>query len=141
MAAWVEREQPAEIGEHEWARLQEALQPVSESYLRRLVRESGVPLAPVVEGVRQEGMEALETSLLKLLDEYERGDAARRKTVRRLVIEAKDHARWLARRAERQNNELTRAVKEEMMRWMLTWLENPPLFRPWVALRKRRLET
>jgi len=50
------------------------------------------------------------------------------------VIEAKDHARWAARSAEK------RAVKEEMAMWMLTWLENPPLFRDWVALRRRSME-
>jgi hypothetical protein len=104
---------------------------VSEGYLRKLLRESGVPLAPMVEGVRQEDFESLERSLVALLDEYESGDRERRAQVRKLVIQAKDHARWAAR------NEEKRAVKEEMVLWMVTWLENPPVFREWVALRKR----
>jgi hypothetical protein len=132
LARWLEREQPAEIGEREWTAIELGLAPVSSGYLRRLLRESGVRLAPVVEGVRQEDMTTLERSLLALFDEYERGDAARRAMVRRLVIEAKDHARWSARRKPD-----TRPVKEEMALWMLTWLENPPLFRQWVQLRKR----
>jgi hypothetical protein len=82
----------------------------------------------MVEGVRQGTLDELESSLLALLDEFERGDANRRSAVRRLVITAKDHARW-AKRAE----------KEEMILWLLTWLENPPVFRDWVRLRRVRL--
>jgi hypothetical protein len=129
LAAWVARERPAEIGEREWEALRAALAPISETYLRKLLRASGVALAPLIEGVRQETIEALERSLVKLLDEYERGDGARRARVRRLVITAKDHARWASKKAEK------REEKEEMMLWMLTWLENPPLFREWVRLR------
>ncbi len=67
---------------------------------------------------------------MKLLYEYEHGDAARRARVRRLVITAKDHARWASKK------EAKRAEKEEMVLWMLTWLENPPLFAEWVRLRR-----
>lgn len=131
LAGWIARERPEQIGAAEWQALREALAPVSESYLRRLVRASGCPLAPLVEGVRQETFEALEASLAALLDEYERGGAESRAAARRLVIAAKDHARWAARREDRK------AEKEEMMLWMLTWLENPPLFREWIRLRRR----
>jgi hypothetical protein len=128
---WLERERPARIGESEWARLHVELGPVSGSHLRRLLRESGVPLAPLVEGVRQETFEALESSLLNMLREYEAGDAALRVSIRQLVIEAKDHARWAARIPEK------RAAKQEMALWILTWLENPPLFPQWVRLRRQ----
>ena len=131
LARWLERERPARIGEREWARLHVELAPVSGSYLRRLLRESGVPLAPLVEGVRQESFEALESSLLTFLQEYERADPAGRTSIRRVVIEAKEHARWAARNPEK------RAEKEEMALWMLTWLENPPLFPQWVKLRRQ----
>lgn len=131
LAEWLKRERPREIGETQWAALSAALAPVTESYLRKLLRASGVPLAPLVDGVRQESLEALEASLLKLLDEYEGGDAARRARIRRLVITAKDHARWASRKSANKRPE-----KEEMMLWMLTWLENPPLFREWVRLRR-----
>jgi hypothetical protein len=128
---WIERVQPTLIGEAEWDELARELNPVSTGYLRRLLRDSGVPLAPLIEGVRQENFEALETSLLKLLEEYQRRDPARRASIRRLVIDAKDHARWAAKKPEK------RAEKDEMALWMLTWLENPPLFPQWVQLRRR----
>jgi hypothetical protein len=134
LAAWMAREQPPEIGEPQWDALSTALAPISESYLRKLLRASGAPLAPLVEGVRQESLDALEVSLAKLLREYESGDAARRARIRRLVITAKDHARWVSRKSAAH-----RAEKEEMMLWMLTWLENPPLFPEWVRLRRAAL--
>jgi len=131
LSKWLAREHPARIGEREWARLHIDLGPISGSYLRRLLRESGVPLSPLVEGVRQESFEALESSLLKLLGEYERGDVIARTAVRRTVMEAKDHAKWAARVPEK------RAEKQEMALWMLTWLENPPLFPQWMRLRRQ----
>jgi hypothetical protein len=130
LAAWIARERAEEIGEAQWDGLLAALAPISETYLRKLLRASGVALASHVEGVRQETLDALEGSLVKLLEEYEHGDAARRARIRRLVIIAKDHARWASKKAEK------RAEKEEMMLWMLTWLENPPLFAEWVRLRR-----
>jgi hypothetical protein len=126
---WLERQRPARIGEREWAMLHVELAPVSGSYLRRLLRQSDVPLSPLVEGVRQDTFDALESSLLNLLKEYEGGDLAQKTAVRRLVIESKDHARWAARVPGK------RAEKQEMTLWMLTWLENPPLFPQWVRLR------
>ncbi len=119
---WIEREKPPLIGPDEFKQLAEALEPVSENYLRRMLRDSGVPLAPMVEGVRQSNLGALELSLLALLVEYEAGDAAHRSAVRKLVITARDHARW--------------THKEENLLWLTTWLENPPLFPAWVLLEK-----
>jgi len=127
---WLEQQRPARIGEMEWAMLHVDLAPISGSHLRRLLRESGVLLSPLVEGVRQESFDALENSLLSFLWEYEKADVAGRTSVRRAVIEAKEHARWAARNPEK------RAEKEEMALWMLTWLENPPLFPQWVRLRR-----
>ena len=120
------------IGAADFDRLRQALAPISESYLRKLLRDSGVPLDPMVEGVRQNNFDELETTLLSLLDAYDY-DAALRPNIRRLVITAKDHARWAARDPSK------RSEKEEMILWMLTWLENPPVFREWVKLRRARL--
>ena len=117
----------------EFQELRRVLAPVSESYLRKLLRESGFPLAPLVEGVRQATLDELETSLLRLLEEYHRAGPDRRTAVRRLVITAKDHARWAARREEQKS------TKQEMILWMTTWLENPPVFREWLILRKSKL--
>ena len=134
LTSWLEEHRPARIGEAEFAQLRTALAPVSENYLRKLVRECGVPLDPMVEGVRQANLDDLEASLLKLLEEYEQRDAAHRMAVRRLVITAKDHSRLAARNPEK------RAEKEEMILWLTTWLENPPLFAEWVQLRRRTTE-
>ena len=133
LAVWLERERPAEIGDGEWDRLRALLAPISENYLRRLLRESGAPLAPLIEGVRQESGDALEASLVKLLGEYEKGDPGRRVRARRAVILAKDHARWALRRLKSEDQ---KTDKQEMILWMTTWLENPPLFREWARLRR-----
>lgn len=125
LAGWIARQQPPQIGVKELEALKRELAPVSESYLRKLLRESGVPLAPMVDGVRQSNLDELESSLLALLAEYESGDAARKRLVRELVITAKDHARW--------------THKEENLLWLTTWLENPPLFPAWLRLRKNIL--
>jgi len=139
MIAWIERTAPRQIGEPEWEALLRLLAPISDGYLRRLLRdwakESGVPLGPLVEGVRQESFGVLESSLLRLLGEYEQGAAATRLRVRKLVIDAKEHARWTSKRAAARNEEKL-AEKGEMILWMLTWLENPPVFPEWVRLRR-----
>src|SRR5215831_10663358 len=82
LARWLEREHPEIIGEREWDDLRTLLAPVSESHLRHLLRDAGVPLEPLVEGVRQDSLDTLESSLLRLLDEYEAGDRDRRVLVR-----------------------------------------------------------
>jgi|SRR5665213_1146211 len=130
LASWLDEHRPSRVGEAEFAQLRAALAPVSESYLRKLLRECGVPLDAMVEGVRQATFGDLEASLLKLLEEYEQGDPSHRMAVRRLVITAKDHARLAARNPEK------RVEKEEMILWLTTWLENPPVFAEWVRIRR-----
>ncbi len=125
LAEWIAERQPSQIGTEDLAALKEALAPVSENYLRKLLRESGAPLAPMVDGVRQSSLDELESSLLALLAEYESGGGARQREVRNLVITAKDHARW--------------THKEENRLWLTTWLENPSLFPIWAKLRKEIL--
>ncbi len=125
LAEWIAERQPSQIGTEELAALKDALAPVSENYLRKLLRESGAPLAPMVDGVRQSSLDELESSLLALLAEYESGGGAHQREVRNLVITAKDHARW--------------THKEENLLWLTNWLENPSLFPAWVKLRKEFL--
>ncbi|MBY0505084.1 MAG: hypothetical protein K2X03_14320 [Bryobacteraceae bacterium] len=98
--------------------LRDSLAPISEAYLRKLLRASGVPLAPEVEGVRQEDFASLERTLLATRD-----PAA--------VREARRHAA-LARRSPKADW----AVKTEMMEWMRVWLETPAAFPVWLRLRK-----
>ncbi len=126
LAEWLDRVKPERIGEAEFGEIFRALAPVSENYLRKLLRESGAPLAPIIEGVRQSNLDELEASLLALLDEYESSDAPRRQAIRKMMITAKDYARWAKK-------------PDEMILWMTTWLENPPVFRTWLKLRRSRV--
>lgn len=106
----------------QWERLRRQLAPISDAYLRRLLRQSGKPLAPAVEGVRQEDFAQLERTLLAVTD-----PAA--------VREAKRHA-TLALRSPKAN----RAVKREMIEWMRVWLETPAAFPVWMRRRKNTPE-
>ena len=115
------------IDESVWQRIAEALAPTSASYLRKLVKAAGLPMSPMVEGVNQDTLDDLARTLAALQEEYEAGDTARKRTVRSLVITAKDHARWARQKPG----------KDEMLLWILTWLENPILFRDWLAIRRR----
>jgi len=107
------------------------LAPVDAHDLRRALRNCGKPLSSFVEGVRQNTFEELERTLVALGTEYEGSDAERRRSIRDLVITARDHARLAARRAK------SAPTKHEMVLWMNTWLENPGAFPLWVSLRKR----
>lgn len=125
-------ENPEPIDEARAARLRERLPAMSDRTFRDLLRASERALDPLVEGVRQESFENLERTLSALSQAYESGGDRRR--IRELVIVAKDHARLAGLRAD----EARRSAKDEMVLWMLTWLENPPLFPAWVELRKKR---
>lgn len=123
---WLASRSSAEVDEPLYAELRAAIPEVSEGTVKKALRESGLKLAPLVEGVRQDTLEHLERTLRALLDEYEQGDRARQKQVRAVVITAKQHARW--------------SKHEEPQLWLQTWLENPPLFPSWVEIRKKLLE-
>lgn len=133
LRAHIEGRAPGAVTLDEWRRIREILAPVSDGYLRDLLREMAVPMEPLVAGVDQSSFESLEASLLLLLDVYEHNPEAR-SACRRLVIEAKDHARWASRRAK---EETRRFEKREMAEWMRVWLENPFVFSPWVRVRKQ----
>ncbi len=124
---WLERQGAKRVDEALAARLRAEFPEVSESTLRRALRESRLPLDPAVEGVRQETLGELERTLLALAAEYERGDAARRAQVRALVLTARRHTELAARRKP----------KDEELLWLRTWLENPLVFPVWARLRRR----
>jgi len=94
----------------------------------------------LVEGVRQDSFESLEHSLLRLAEVYaearDKADAATADRCRRIVIEAKDHARLAARSPKA--SPIKQAEKQAMIEWMLIWLENPGVFPAWARLRKRQ---
>ena len=136
---YLEEAKPAAITEAVWQDLLQRLAPVSESYLRELLRETGLPFDQPYAGVRQHTFEELEQSLRELRAVYAAATAAgnrdRARYCRRQVIAAKDRAKFLARNPRFPAEK--RAEKEEMAQWMLVWLENPEVFPAWVEARKR----
>jgi hypothetical protein len=69
-----------------------------------------------------------------LVGEAAYGDTARRMQVRQLVIAAKDHARW-----HEPKSQPDASKRHEMVSWMFTWLQNPPVFREWIKIRRSLL--
>lgn len=127
------------VNEETWARVKKALTPISDSYLRSLLKQSGRELAPFVEGVETADVDSAERTLRALASEYETSDPARRKECRRMVIESKDRLRWWLKSPKAVESAEKRAEKEEILLWVFTWLENPALFPEWVTIRRRRI--
>ena len=111
---------------------------VPERTMRDALRESGLPLAPLIEGVRQDSFENLERTLSNLAGLYETSSMEGRRNLRAMVITAKEHAALASRNLKVA--EAKRTEKEEMLLWLRTWLENPTLFRTWARLRRRAWE-
>jgi len=131
--------QPSRISEETWRELVALLAPISESYLRDLLRRTNLPVSQPFGGVRQSSFEELEASLLEIEAVYAEavagGDLTRATACRRVVIQAKDRARLVSRNEKIDAEK--RKQKEEMVEWMLVWLENPGIFESWVRLRKK----
>jgi hypothetical protein len=138
---YLEAERPAAITEAVWRELLTALAPVSESYLRELLRQTELTFEQPYAGIRQHTFDELEQSLREMLCVYSdakaAGDRDRARYCRRQVIGAKDRARFLARDGRTAPEK--KALKEEMVEWMLVWLENPEVFPAWVEARKRAM--
>jgi len=138
---YLAQKQPPAITEAVWGELLMRLAPVSESYVRDLLRATGLPFDQPYAGIRQHTFEELEQSLREMLRSYSEAKSAanpeRARYCRRQVIAAKDRARFLARHARIHPEK--QAQKEEMAQWMLVWLENPEVFPAWVDARKQAL--
>lgn len=94
-------------------------------------RLGGVPVdlrGRIRTGTLADARESLEA----LAREYAAGDAVRAEDIRRAVRNAKDRLKFLL---DRKLSADKRRVKEEVLCWMLVWLENPLVFESWVALR------
>src|SRR4051794_34568755 len=92
------------------------LAPVSESYLRDLLRATGLPFDQPWAGIRQHTFEELEESLRGMLEVYREavatGSRERARYCRRQVIAAKDRAKWMAQNPRTPAEK--KAAKEEM---------------------------
>jgi hypothetical protein len=131
--------QPVAITEAVWHDLLRDLAPVSESYLRDLLRDTGLPFDQPYSGIRQHTFEELEDTLRTMQQVYRDALAAgardRARYCRRQVMAAKDRAKFLA--ITPRSTPEKRTQKEEMAQWMLVWLENPEVFPAWVEARKK----
>ncbi len=138
---YLETARPASITGAVWKELLAALAPVSESYLREVLRATGLPFEQPWAGVRQGNCEELERSLEELRTVYADALAAGNRDLaryaRRRVIAAKDHARFAAHNPRTSPEK--KPLKEEMVEWMLVWLGDPEVFPEWVRIRKERL--
>ncbi len=99
----------------------------SVSYLRRLLREMPVKLHPLVEGVRQDGLENLCRTLTGLSEVY----ALDPKASRDCVLESKRHAQILLARKPED------AWRKVVLLHLNTWLENPAIYPVWSRLQKK----
>lgn len=139
---YLEAQRPAAITAGVWRKLLARFAPVSESYLRDLLRQTGLPFDQPYAGVRQHTFEELEQSLRDLLAVYSEATGAadhdRARYCRRQVIAAKDRAKFLA--ANPKTPAEKQAEKKEMAQWMLVWLENPEVFPAWIEARKRAMD-
>ncbi len=138
---YLDTERPPAITEAVWQGLLMRLAPVSDSYLRDLLRQTGLPFEQPYAGIRQHTFEELERSLREMQQVYAEamasGNRDRARYCRRQVIAAKDRARFLAQNPGTGSEK--QAIKQEMTRWMLVWLENPEVFPAWVDARKRAM--
>jgi hypothetical protein len=129
------------LGEREWTRIdgaewQELRQLFSESSLREWLHEAGLPVEQPYRGVETKTLADLAESLNAMAELYAR-DPASRKTCRATVIAAKDRARFASRNLKADF--VKRALKAEMVEWMLVWLGDPAMFPAWAAIRKRTI--
>lgn len=139
LRAFLSEERPEAITEEVWSGLLRRLAPVSESYLRDLLRATGLPFAQPYCGIRQHTFEELELSLREMLQVYTAAAAMGNRQLarycRKQIIAAKDRANFQARSPRTAPEKA--AEKGEMAQWMLVCLENPEVFPAWVEARKK----
>lgn len=126
--AWLTEHNPPRIEPQHIKQLLNDLAPVKEATVRRLLRESEWPLAPLVEGVRQDNEDNLQRTLIALANEYEVNPVG----ARQAVLTARQHAEWNLRRNPADPH------RAEAMLWIRTWLENPTIFETWSKLRRAK---
>lgn len=141
IAAFAEGERWSVVDAAAWDALRIAFGEVSESTLRHDLLDSGLPLDPLVEGVRFDTLDRLARSLTALAECDRRAAEAPRKgrisPARKCVLEARRKAEAMLRNSKVSPEK--RAAMEEKFLWLRTWLENPELFVGWAPLRLRQM--
>jgi hypothetical protein len=115
----------------EWELLRQSF---SETSLREWLAEAGIPVDQPYRGVETKSIETLEDSLAAMTELYV-GIPDRRRACRATVIATKDRARFASKNQKAEPDK--RALKAEMVEWMLVWLDDPAMFPAWAAARKK----
>jgi hypothetical protein len=121
------------VAEAEWADLKAALPDVSETTIRTSIMNSAISIAQPWRGVGQHTLDDLESSLREITAVYASRPDLRR-YCREQVIGAKDRARAASLSARVDAGK--RALKAEMVEWMLVWLGDPSMFPSWASMRR-----
>jgi hypothetical protein len=129
---WLASKAIERVTEQDFSDLVRTFPEIKARTLRQALRESGLNLAAMVDGVRQDSLLELARTLSALQNEYQAAadDPPRQRRIRSLVIESKAHARFASAR---------KPEKQEMVEWMLVWLQDPSLFDTWARLRLRSI--
>ncbi|MCZ2154618.1 MAG: hypothetical protein LC114_12065 [Bryobacterales bacterium] len=124
-----------------WGEFQREFPSVAQNTLRHDLFDTGLPLDPLVEGVRFDTIEDFHRSLTALAARHranlEQQPGQPMTTARSRVLEGRRKAE-LALRNPRLTAEKRAAMQEKFL-WLRTWLENPGLFEGWAALRLKKL--
>jgi hypothetical protein len=109
------------ISGKEWEMLRASLPGVSETTLRKHLLDLGIKIEQPWRGLDTASLDGLEETLLAMTEVY----ATHARVARDIVIAVKDK----------------RALKSEMVEWMLVWLGDPRMFADWVRLRRAVLRS
>jgi hypothetical protein len=129
----------AVLAENRWTAIHSAewellRQTFSESSLREWLADAGIPVDQPYRGVETKTMEALEQSLVAMTELYV-GVPDARGVCRATVIASKDRTRFASKNQKVESDK--RALKAEMVEWMLVWLDDPAMFPAWAAIRRK----
>lgn len=118
--------------------------PPSPAYVLDILLDTEVPVDRAIGGIptdlrgklRTGNLAEAKRSLLAMAREYATApDLQRASDVRRAVMRTKNHLRLaLARGTVAEKRE----VKQEILKWLLVWLEHPGIFEPWLAVRESK---
>ncbi|MBC7927530.1 MAG: hypothetical protein H7039_17940 [Bryobacteraceae bacterium] len=120
------------VDDQAFSGFQNALAPVSEAYLRKLLHDSGAELDVFVAGVSLHSPEDLRRTLVSFADLYSEADPAGRQKIREHVIAVKSRLRAMVSRTVDSDQRIART---EMLEEMMAWLENPEVFPIWMRLK------
>jgi hypothetical protein len=123
------------ISGKEWEMLRASLPGVSETTLRKHLLDLGIKIEQPWRGLDTASLDGLEETLLAMTEVY----ATHARVARDIVIAVKDKARFAARNPKAAAEK--RALKSEMVEWMLVWLGDPRMFADWVRLRRAVLRS